>query len=65
MVELGKVVSPLKESINGKALTLHFDIAARTGRAVDEQGEPYPVLMAYWFAWAAFHPESAVWVAEN
>jgi hypothetical protein len=59
--ELGKGVSPLIDIIDGKKMTIHFDIETLSGRVVNEVGQAYPVLSAYWFAWIAFHPDTEVY----
>jgi hypothetical protein len=61
MVELGKASSPISDTLNGKPFTLLFDSQSRSGRALTHDGKAYPVLRSYWFAWAAFHPNTLVW----
>jgi hypothetical protein len=58
---LTKTDSPLEDRVNGKKISITFDAKSRTGRIHDENGKPYPVLSAFWFAWIAFHPETAVY----
>jgi hypothetical protein len=60
--ELSKIESPLSDIIDGKKFIIYFDIESLSGRIENEQGEPYPVLSAYWFAWFAFHPETDVYI---
>ena len=54
----------LADSIAGGQLMIHFDGEECTARAYDEKGRELPTLIAYWFAWYAFHPDSEVFRAE-
>ncbi len=58
--ELSKASSPLRDTVNGIPMVIHFDMETLSGRVEDMNGKPYPVLSAYWFAWFAFHPETEV-----
>lgn len=58
--ELAKTKSPLTDVLNGQSFTLYFDMETLSGRVEDSNGQAYPVLSAYWFAWFAFHPETRV-----
>ena len=51
------------DSIAGKKLTIHWDNKNATGWATDNTGREYPVTIAYWFAWYAFHPKTLVFKA--
>lgn len=51
------------DRIGGEQVTVLCDKEARTARVLDAEGEEIPGTMAYWFAWAAFHPRSAVYSA--
>lgn len=48
---------PLADSIGGTELR----IVATDGRMETVAGEPLASTVAYWFAWAAFHPSSELW----
>lgn len=50
----------LVDSFAGSRWTIRFD--QRAGRATlrDEQGVLRPAVVGYWFAWYAFHPDTAV-----
>ena len=41
-------------------LFVEYDRDAMTGRVIDNAGEEIPTFLAFWFAWAAFHPETEV-----
>lgn len=46
----------LADTVGGVPLRIRYDAEATTAEAVDARGRPWPGVMAYWFAWAAFHP---------
>lgn len=50
----------LHDTVAGQRLTIHYDRVHRTAEAVDERGRPLTGLMAFWFAWVAFHPDTEV-----
>ena len=53
--------SVLHDTFKGKKLTIRYDKAAGAVRVTDEQGNVIPSNTLYWFAWYAFHPETAVY----
>jgi hypothetical protein len=50
----------LTDEVGGRKLRIRYDAAHRTAEAFDDQGVPWPGTMAFWFAWVAFHPQTAV-----
>lgn len=44
--------------LGGETIAIDIDADAQTGRAFDSRGEELPTLIAFWFAWFAFHPET-------
>lgn len=63
-VELAKMPGGvLKDTLGGQVLTLHFDRETRTGTVFDAQGREVPSVIAYWFAWYAFHHDTEVFQA--
>ena len=50
----------LRDSVGGQAVQIRFDRTHRSAEALDAAGQPLPGVMAYWFAWVAFHPKTAV-----
>lgn len=58
--ELRKAKSPLHDEVNGQRITIQFHANAQSASAVDASGKPLPTVMAFWFAWYAFHPETKV-----
>jgi hypothetical protein len=61
--ELEKTTSPVKDKISGELIEVIFDRENSSARALDEQGREIPTVMAYWFAWYAFHPDTKVFQA--
>jgi hypothetical protein len=61
--ELARAASPLVDRIGGRRLGILFDAAHRTARAVDAEGDELPGVIAYWFAWYAFRPDTEVFTA--
>ncbi len=48
----------LEEDLAGTPVTVWIDADAQTGRVFGADGEEIPSLIAYWFAWFTFHPET-------
>lgn len=49
-----------RDTLGGVPVRVDCDRAARTGRVLGPGGAELPSTLAYWFAWAAFHPETAL-----
>jgi len=51
----------LRDRVGGRALIVRFDARHRTGSVHDAAtGAEIPTVIAYWFAWYAFHPDTEV-----
>lgn len=50
----------IEDDLAGRRVRVRYDSANRTARVEDAEGWPISSVMAYWFAWAAFHPDTAV-----
>ena len=50
----------LQDKVGGQRVTIRFDRTHRTAEAVDQQGRPVVGILAFWFAWVAFHPDTEV-----
>jgi hypothetical protein len=57
--EMGPAFS---DSFHGRDYVVCWDEQARSAKVVDQQGEPFHSLTAYWFAWHAFHPDTEVFI---
>ncbi|MCZ6798935.1 MAG: DUF3179 domain-containing (seleno)protein, partial [Nitrospirae bacterium] len=60
--ELKKIQGPVHDQINGQQVHIQFNAEANSASAMDAVGKPLPSVMAFWFAWYAFHPETEVYV---
>ena len=61
-VELGKLgTNTLKDNFQGQNLTINFDIANRDGEVLGANGKPLELVNSFWFAWYAFHQDTAVY----
>lgn len=49
------------DSVGGRDIRILFDARNRTARAQDGQGKSLPGIMAFWFAWVAFHPRTEIY----
>lgn len=63
-VELAKTRGEIRDSVGGRPITIRFDRKHQTGAAFDAGGREIPSVTAYWFAWYAFHTDTAVFRAE-
>lgn len=54
--------APLEDRVGDKTVKILYDPEADSARVVDVwSGELLPSVVAYWFAWAAFHPQAEVY----
>ena len=61
--ELARAQTPFQDTLGGQPVTIEYDDEHRTGRVLDTTGQELPSVMAYWFAWSAFYPDTAVYSA--
>lgn len=61
--ELSKTNGVVEDEFNGVTLEIHYDGNSHSARVFDQEGEALPAITAFWFAWTAFHPETAVFKA--
>lgn len=61
--ELSQLDTPFTDQVAGREITVHFDPGNRTGRILDAEGNEIPSVIAFWFAWVAFHPDTTVYRA--
>ncbi|PKL94368.1 MAG: hypothetical protein CVV18_09135, partial [Gammaproteobacteria bacterium HGW-Gammaproteobacteria-8] len=50
----------IEDRVGGRSVRVEFDPQVRTGRVLDAEGRELPSVIAFWFAWLAFHPETAL-----
>jgi len=60
--EMGPAFS---DSFHGRDFVVCWDEQARSAKVVDQRGELFPSLTAYWFAWYAFHPDTEVFLIDS
>jgi hypothetical protein len=58
---LAKAELPLRDTVGETSVTIEFDAEHRTARALDVDGKALDSIQLYWFAWAAFHPDTTIW----
>ncbi|MCU7920683.1 MAG: DUF3179 domain-containing protein [Candidatus Thiodiazotropha sp. (ex Epidulcina cf. delphinae)] len=63
-VELSKTSGLVKDRLAGKAIEIHYDADNQTATAIDATGRMMPSVTAFWFAWYAFHPDTALFKVE-
>jgi hypothetical protein len=62
--KLSKKGGILSDQIAGRKIVLHFDAENQNARIEDERGRALPSVVAFWFAWYAFHPETQRYQAD-
>ncbi len=48
----------LEDRLGGQLVRIRYDAQNHTARAEDGAGKPLPSVLAFWFAWVAFHPQT-------
>jgi len=54
----------LTDTVAGRKVEIRYDAEAGAAAVFDEKGEELPSVRGFWFAWAAFHPDTEVFEAE-
>ncbi len=57
---LKKEPDVFEDNLGGTAIFIHFDRKSETAFATDNSGTPIPSIVAFWFAWHDFYPDTAV-----
>jgi hypothetical protein len=60
-IELPSGQQVLTDHVAGHELTVEYDQTTYAARILNTQGDEIPSFTAYWFAWAAFHPDTSIW----
>lgn len=63
-IELGRTNGVVHDIVGGKPIEVHFDAGNQSVVVFDPAGHEIPSVIAYWFAWFAFHPDTGVYVAK-
>lgn len=61
--ELKKGPGNFEDEFAGKNFSVEFDKKHKTARIVEAGGSEIATIMAFWFAWYAFHPETEIYTA--
>lgn len=59
--ELERSPNSFSDSIGSEKVTIKYDSSSRTARIRGPDGKDLPSVVAYWFAWVAFHPKTEVY----
>ena len=62
--ELERAGNEIEDSFNGKKFRVLFDNEAKAASIVNEEGLEIPSYVSFWFAWAAFHKKTEVFIAK-
>ena len=65
LIELANEASSVTDRLAGLSITIEYDSGSETAQAFDDTGIPIIATEMYWFAWYAFHPNSAVYQSEK
>lgn len=57
---LEAVPGPLQDRVGGQPVSVHYDAASASAQVRDGDGAVLPSTTGYWFAWAAFHPDTLI-----
>lgn len=60
LARLKETKRPLEDTLGGSALRIEVATEGQVVAVQDDRGRAIPVVFAYWFAWQAFHPRTAV-----
>ena len=58
LIELRKAGSVVKDNVGGQSVTVRFNEKYESAHIVNNQGKALSSVTLFWFAWAAFHPET-------
>jgi len=61
--ELARTGGTVVDYVGAAQVTVSFDAASQTARIFDEAKRELPGIVAFWFAWYAFHPDTQVFKA--
>ena len=53
------------DDIGGETVTVEWYEEDEFARVLDEQGDELPSVIAFWFAWYAFNPDTEIYRARN
>ncbi len=59
--DLAKGPASITDWLGSEEVRIEYDRGSRTARIKNKDGADLPTVVAYWFAWAAFHPKTEVY----
>jgi len=62
--ELSKSPQEFLDEFQGQSFAVRYDKKNKTASIVGEDGDEWPTLISFWFAWYAFHPETEIYTAD-
>jgi hypothetical protein len=62
--ELSKSPREFMDEFQGHTFEVQYDDKNNTASIVGENGDEWPILISFWFAWYAFHPNTEIFTAE-
>lgn len=60
VAELSRTRGEIEDRFAGQSVTIQYNPASQSARFFDGRGNELTVIHSYWFAWYAFHPDTAV-----
>ena len=62
--ELSKSPREFVDEFQGRTVEVQYDDKNQTASIVGDNGDEWPTLISFWFAWYAFHPNTEIFTAE-
>jgi hypothetical protein len=59
--ELPRDADTIQDTLGNQPIVVKYDHQSESGEILDADGTEIPTFTAYWFAWAAFHPNTDVY----
>jgi len=59
--ELRRTKGVVHDKLDGVEIEVRFDAENNTTQVLNASGKEIPAIMAYWFAWVTFHPDTRVY----
>lgn len=63
--ELSMSPQGFMDEFQGKSFEVQYDDKNQTARIVGENGDEWPTLISFWFAWYAFHPDTEIYTTAS
>ena len=63
--ELKKTKEAVRDQFNGKEVLVHYDKKEESAYITDSNDIVIPSITLFWFAWAAFHPDTEIYKKGN